>query len=214
MTGTPRGDIFVVSAPSGAGKTTLIRRLLAEVRGLHFSVSHTTRPPRAEEAEGVDYHFVSSERFEAMLEKGAFLETARVHGNLYGTSADEVDTALERGEDALLDVDTQGAASIRKLRPDSVLIFILPPGIQALKDRLAMRGEDDPDQLRRRIEAAGKEVAAVRDYDYCVVNDSLDRALRDLQAIIRARRLLRDRMPPEVGEIVRGFGVAGVSPRQ
>lgn len=213
MTDTPRGDIYVVSAPSGAGKTTLIRRLMAEIRGLHFSVSHTTRPPRAGEADGVDYHFVSRERFQAMEKAGEFLEVAEVHGNRYGTSAAEVDSALARGDDALLDLDSQGAASIRKIRPESVLVFVLPPGIQALRDRLAARGGEDPGQVTRRIEAAGKEIAALPMYDYCVVNDSLDRALRDLQAIIRARRLLRERMPQETEDIVRGFDATGAVPR-
>jgi guanylate kinase len=213
MSEQPRGDIYVVSAPSGAGKTTLIRRLLAEIRGLHFSVSHTTRRPRADEAEGVDYHFVGCPEFERMVKQGAFLETAEVHGNRYGTASEEVDSALARGEDALLDLDTQGAASIRRLRPEAILMFILPPGVQALRDRLTRRGGDDPGQLRSRLEAAGREVAFLPMYDYCVVNDSLDRALRDLQAIIRARRLLRERMPADIREIVRGFDAAGVTPR-
>lgn len=204
----PRGDIFVVSAPSGAGKTTLIRRLLAETQGIHFSVSHTTRRARKGEAEGVDYHFVSPVRFEEMAKANEFLERAEVHGRRYGTSIAEVDGPLSRGEDVLLDVDTQGAGSIRRLRPEAILIFILPPAAQALKDRLASRAADDDEELRSRVEAAGHEVAALEMYDYCVVNDSLERALRDLQAIIRSSRLRRDRLPEAVREIVRGFGSA------
>jgi guanylate kinase len=207
-----KGDIFVVSAPSGSGKTTLVRRLLAEVHGIHFSVSHTTRPSRKGEAEGVDYHFVGRERFDAMVKAGEFLEWAEVHGRRYGTAANEVDTPLQGGEDVLLDVDTQGAASIRKQRPEAVLIFILPPSNQALKDRLAMRGSDDTQGLKKRLEAAGREVAALDMYEYCVVNDSLERALRDLQAIIRARRLRRERQPTQVREIVRGFDSARPAP--
>jgi len=195
----------VVSAPSGAGKTTLIRRLLAEIQGLHFSVSHTTRRSRRGEAEGVDYHFVSEARFEEMAGKSEFLESAEVHGHRYGTSAAEVDEPLARGEDVLLDVDTKGAASIKKLRPHAILIFILPPTAQALKDRLAMRAADDEEDLRRRVEAAGNEVSALDLYDYCVVNDSLERALRDLQAIIRSNRLRRDRLPDQVRAIIHGF---------
>lgn len=213
MSGTPRGDIFVVSAPSGAGKTTLIRRLLAEMSDIHFSVSHTTRPPREGEKEGVDYHFVDRDEFESMMRRGAFLETAEVHGNLYGTSAGPVDEALAQGKDALLDIDSQGASSLRKLRPGSILVFILPPGVQALRERLAKRGQERPEDLQRRIEAAGKEVAALPMYDYCVVNDSLDRASGELQSIIRARRLLRERMPGSVKEIVRGFDAAGARTR-
>lgn len=203
-----RGDIFVVSAPSGAGKTTLIRRLQAEIQGLHFSVSHTTRRARKGESEGVDYHFVSPAEFEEMARTGGFLESAEVHGQRYGTSTAEVDGPLARGEDVLLDVDTKGAASIKKLRPKAILIFILPPTAQALKDRLAMRAADDEQDLRRRVEAADKEVAALEMYDYCVINDSLERALRDLQAIIRSHRLRRDRQTEQVSEIVRGFDAA------
>jgi guanylate kinase len=208
----PKADILVVSAPSGAGKTTLIRRLLAEVRGIHFSVSHTTRRPRPGEVEGIDYHFVDRSRFDAMIAAGEFLEWAEVHSRRYGTSRKEVDAPLARGEDVLLDVDTQGAASIRRLRPEAVLVFVLPPSVQALRDRLAARAQDDPEQTARRVEAAGREVAALDLYDYCVVNDSLDRALRDLQAIIRARRLRRERAPEPILSIVRDFAAARPAP--
>jgi len=204
-----KGDIFIVSAPSGAGKTTLIRRLLSEIQGVHFSVSHTTRRPRPGEAEGVDYHFVESTRFDEMIAKGQFLEWAEVYQRRYGTSIDEVDGPREMGEDVLLDVDTQGAASIRRLRPEAVSIFILPPGVQALRDRLASRGQDDPDQMAKRVDAARKEVLAWSAYDYCLVNDSLERALRDLQAIIRARRLRRERASGQIIDIVAGFEAAG-----
>jgi guanylate kinase len=140
-----------------------------------------------------------------MISAGEFLEWADVHQRRYGTSVREVDAPLERGEDVLLDVDPQGAASIRKLRPKAVMIFILPPGVQALKDRLANRGQDEPDQMRKRLEGASREVSQWGLYDYCIVNDSLERALRDLQAIIRARRLRRERAPAQVLEIVHGF---------
>jgi guanylate kinase len=208
----PRGDIFVVSAPSGAGKTTLIRRLLSEIQGVHFSVSHTTRRPRPAEAEGVDYHFIDRAQFDAMIAAGQFLEWADVYSRRYGTSTAEVDEPLLRGEDVLLDVDTQGAAAIRRQRPEAVMIFILPPGVGALKERLAARAQDDPDQMAKRLEAAKKEVAAWSLYDYCLVNDSLERALRDLQAIIRARRLRRERVPDQIREIVGGFEAARSTP--
>jgi len=204
-----KGDIFVVSAPSGAGKTTLIRRLLSEVQGLRFSVSHTTRRPRPGEAEGVDYHFVDRTQFDAMIAKGHFLEWADVYSKRYGTSMGEVDPALAKGEDVLLDLDTQGAASVRRLRPEAVLIFILPPGLQVLRERLSGRAQDDPDQMAKRLDAARKEVAAWGRYDYCLVNDSLERALRDLQAIIRARRLRRERASDQISEIVSGFETTG-----
>lgn len=160
----------------------------------------------------MDYHFVDRARFDAMIAAGQFLEWADVYQRRYGTSVDEVDGPLARGEDVLLDVDTQGAASIRRLRPESVLIFILPPGVQALKERLASRGQDDPDQMSKRLEAARKEAAAWSLYDYCLVNDSLERALRDLQAIIRARRLRRERAPDQIREIVGGFEAARATP--
>jgi guanylate kinase len=203
-----KGDIYVVSAPSGTGKTTLIKLLLSEMRGIHFSVSHTTRSPRQGESEGVDYHFVGRERFDAMEAAGDFLEWAVVHDHRYGTAARGVDGAVERGEDVLLDLDTQGAASVRKLRPEAILIFILPPGMQALRDRLADRGADEPRELKKRLEAAGHEAAAVKMYEYCVVNDSLERALRDLQAIIRSRRLRRERQAEQVGRIAQELETA------
>ncbi len=207
-----RGDIFVVSAPSGSGKTTLIRRLLSEIQGMRFSVSHTTRRPRPGEAEGVDYHFVDRARFDAMVTRGEFLEWAEVHARRYGTSIREVEEPLGRGEDVLLDVDTQGAASIRRLRSEAVLILVLPPGVQALRERLAGRAVDDPDEMKKRLEAAVREVAAWQMYDYCVVNDSLEKALRDLQAIIRARRLRRDRATDQVRQIVAAFGTPRPAP--
>ncbi len=203
-----KGEIYVVSAPSGTGKTTLIKRLLKETPGIHFSVSHTTRSPREGEVEGVDYHFVGRERFEGMVAAGDFLEWAVVHDHRYGTAARGVDGAVERGEDVLLDLDTQGAASVRKLRPESILIFILPPGREALRERLAGRGAEGPGEQERRLEAAAREVAALGMYEYCIVNDSLERALRDLQAIIRTRRLRRERQAEQVGRIARELQAA------
>jgi len=208
----PTGEIIVVSAPSGTGKTTLIRRLLAEVEGIRFSVSHTTRNPRPGETDGVDYHFVDRARFDAMVAKGEFLEWAEVYAHLYGTAISEVEGPLASGEDVLLDVDTQGARSVRARRPESVLIFILPPGVQALAARIASRGQDGPEQMARRVETAGYEVAALDMYDYCVVNDTVERALGDLKAIVRACRLRRHRAPETVLKIVREFGKAGPSP--
>jgi len=209
-----KADIIVVSAPSGAGKTTLIRRLLPEAHGLHFSVSHTTRQPRAGERAGIDYHFTGRAEFDAMAASGAFLEWAEIHGNRYGTSLVEVDGALARGEDVLLDVDSQGARIVRRLRPGAILIFILPPGVEVLRERLASRGEGAPDEMRSRLEGAGREVASLDIYDYCVVNDTLESALADMLAILRARRLQRDRMPDSVREIVRGFEAAVDTPRR
>jgi guanylate kinase len=199
------GDIFVISAPSGAGKTTLIRSLMAGIERLHFSVSHTTRRKRREETPGADYHFVDRPKFDEMIAADLFLEWAEVHGERYGTSRPEVEKALARGEDVLLDLDTQGAASIRGARPEAVLVFILPPSVKSLEERLVSRGAGDPEELRKRREAAGKEIAALDMYDYTIVNDSLDRAVEDLRSIIRARRLRRTRMSDQVSGIVTGF---------
>lgn len=207
----PKGEIFVVSAPSGAGKTTLLRRVLGQVRGLHFSVSHTTRRPRPGETDGVDYHFIDSSRFDAMIAGDAFLEWAEIYGNRYGTSIGEVEGALARGEDVLLELDNQGAEAVRRKRPEASLVFILPPSAGTLRQRLESRGKLAPEELCTRIEGAGREVAALAIYDYCIVNDSLDEAVEDLLAILRARRLRRERVPDSVLEIVRGFDTAGAA---
>lgn len=182
------GDIFVVSAPSGAGKTTLCRRLLAEDKGLCFSVSYTTRSPRSGEEDGRDYFFISRERFESMKEEGGFLEWAEVHGNLYGTSRLQVLKRLEEGKDVLLDVDVQGARQIRRTFPDAVFIFILPPSWEELERRLYARGSEDQERLSIRLKNAALELTAVNDYEFAVINDDIDTALKKLKAIVLARR--------------------------
>ncbi len=197
-------DLFVVSAPSGAGKTTLIRRLLERVDGMEFSVSYTTRPPREGEREGGDYHFITDDRFDAMLREGGLLEWATVHGRRYGTGGRRVDEALARGRDVLLDVDSQGARSVRRLRPEAVLIFIMPPDCPALEARLRGRG-GEPGEIARRIGAARAEMERHVDYDYVIVNRTLDEALRDLVGIVLARRRRRARMEPECLRILATF---------
>lgn len=182
------GDLFVISAPSGTGKTTLIRRLLGNIEGIDFSVSFTTRKIRAGEREGVDYHFVDDARFSRMVDAAEFLEWAQVHGQRYGTSAALVDGSLARGHDVLLDIDTQGAASVRALRRDAVLIFILPPGRQALETRLAGRGLESAAEVRRRLGAAREELEKYVNYDHLVINDDLENALRELTSIVLSYR--------------------------
>ena len=193
-----RGGLIVVSAPSGAGKTTLCRRLLEALPGLVFSVSHTTRPPRAGERPGVDYHFVARPEFETRRAAGEFLEWAVVGGELYGTSAVAVEGSLAEGRDVLLDVDTQGAAAVRRLKPEAVLVFILPPGPEALRARLLARGSETEEGLERRLRLAAAEVARAGEYDYQVINDDLDAAFDRLRAIVVASRCrtsrLRDRL--------------------
>ncbi len=189
-----KGDLFVVSAPSGAGKTTLCRRLLAELPDLSFSVSYTTRPPRHGEMDGVAYHFVTRERFLAMREAGEFFEWAEVHGNFYGTGKGEVTSRISQGEDVLLDIDVQGARRIREIFPEAVTIFVLPPSWEALEKRLGGRGTEDREVLALRLTNARTELDAAHEYDYLVVNDEIDRALADLVGIVRARRCLTSRV--------------------
>jgi guanylate kinase len=180
--------VIVVSAPSGGGKTTVIERVLREVPGLRFSVSHTTRPPRGGEREGVDYHYVDRPSFERLKAEGRLLESAEVHGNLYGTARAEIDAARAEGKDVLLDLDVQGAAQVRESIKDAVTIFILPPSYQALEQRLRGRGEDDEATIERRLAAAASEIGFYKDYQYALVNDDVDACVEGVKCIIRAAR--------------------------
>lgn len=182
------GIVLVISAPSGTGKSSVVRR----IGGLQFSVSYTTRRRREDEEEGVDYHFVSPERFHAMRERGEFLEWAEVHGQQYGTAAAMVRTTLAAGDDVLLDVDVVGAASVRKALPEAILVFLLPPSYEQLRLRLEGRGTRGED-LARRLQDARAEMEQAREFDYLVVNDVLDEATVTLEAIILAERSRRDR---------------------
>jgi len=180
--------VIVVSAPSGAGKTTVVHRLLSEMPGLRFSVSHTTRAPRGHEREGVEYYFVDRATFEGLRDDGKLLEWAEVHGNLYGTGLEEEKRAHEDGVDLLLDVDVQGAAQVREKMPEAVTVFILPPSYEVLERRLRGRGEDDESTVKRRLAAAGQEIKAYKDYDFAIVNDDLDASVEALKSIVRAGR--------------------------
>ncbi len=200
-----RGDVFVISAPSGAGKTTLCRRLLDEDRGIDFSVSSTTRPPRDGEKEGVDYHFVSRQDFERRRDQGEFVEWAVVGGHLYGTSVKALQEASERGHDILLDIDTQGAMSVQRLMPEAILIFILPPTRAALRARLETRGTDGPEDVARRLGLARGEVDKCPAYDYVIINDDLEEAYGLLRAIVAASRCSQRRQAPRVEAILREF---------
>ncbi|MEW6593534.1 MAG: guanylate kinase [Thermodesulfobacteriota bacterium] len=183
------GTLFVISAPSGAGKTTLLKRIMAEVPGLAFSVSHTTRPPRPGERNGVDYHFVSREEFLAMREQGAFLEWAEVHTNLYGTSRQAVADKLATGVDVFLDIDVQGARQIKEARDlGAVFLFVAPPSWQELEKRLRGRGTEAADTMQIRLDNARKEMAEAHWYDYLIVNDDLAAATEMLKAVILAER--------------------------
>jgi guanylate kinase len=193
------GVLFVISAPSGAGKTSLLKALIPADPRLRLSVSHTTRAPRPGEQDGVHYHFVDRPRFERMVAEGAFLEHARVFDNLYGTAEATVRDLLASGHDAVLEIDWQGARQVRARFPEAVGIFVIPPSIAALRDRLGGRGQDSPEVIERRMRDARGELSHYGEYDYLVVNDVFERALGDLEAIVAAERLRRPRQEVAIG---------------
>lgn len=184
-----QGTLFVVSAPSGAGKTSLVKALVDSTPNLHVSVSHTTRPQRPGEVDGVNYHFVDSRVFAAMIDEGAFLEQAEVFGNRYGTSKYTVADKLRAGVDVVLEIDWQGAQQIRRQAPEAVSIFILPPSRQVLEQRLLGRGRDPVDVIRKRMAQANEEISHHVEFDYLIINDDFDKALKEMQAIVLAQRL-------------------------
>jgi guanylate kinase len=191
-----RGVMLIIASPSGAGKTTLSRLLLQTVAGITMSVSVTTRPRRPSEVDGVHYHFLSRRDFETTRERGDLLEWAEVHGNMYGTPRSLVDAALADGRDVLFDIDVQGTLQLYdKAREDIVSVFILPPTVGEMQTRLQRRAEDDAKTIRKRLATAGKELPHWVDFDYVIVNDDLDRAFSELQAILLAERLKRGRRP-------------------
>lgn len=183
------GQLFVISAPSGAGKTTLTRLLLAADSGVHLSISHSTRTPRPGELDGREYHFVSLETFQTMQANDEFLESAEVHGNFYGTSKRWITEQRAAGRDVLLEIDWQGAQQVRRLFPDATGIFVLPPSFEELKRRLVGRGQDSQDVIDRRVAAAQAEINHVSEFQYVIINKDLRQALADLKAILAATRL-------------------------
>jgi guanylate kinase len=200
-----RGAVFIISAPSGAGKTTLCKRLIEALPGIDFSVSYTTRPPRAGERPGVDYHFVSGAEFERRRQAGEFIEWAVVDGQTYGTSAVAVREATATGRDILLDIDTQGAESIRRRIPDAVLIFVLPPSMGALRARLERRGTDGQETVSRRLSLARGEIEKASSYDYLIVNEDLEATFDELRSIVVAARCRRERRAARLERILSGF---------
>ena len=187
------GCLFVLAAPSGGGKTSLVRALLEREPGMRLSISYTTRPPRPGEQDGVDYHFVDEATFKALQAAGEFLEHAYVHGNWYATSATWLRKETEAGHDVLLEIDWQGAQQVRRLIPEAVHIFILPPSLASLKERLEKRGQDTPEVIVRRLEAAREEMRHCGEFDYVIMNQDFARAVDDLSAIVRAARLTASR---------------------
>jgi guanylate kinase len=184
------GNLFIITAASGAGKTSLIKALLAEDAHLKLSISHTTRKPRPGEQDGVDYHFVDDAMFLQMLGEAKFLESAEVHGARYGTSQSAVDTPLQAGHDVILEIDWQGAEQVRRLFPNAISIFVLPPSIETLEQRLNSRGQDSQETISKRVAAARAEMRHVSEFDYVTINNYFDVALQDIRAIIRAQRLV------------------------
>lgn len=192
-----RGIFIVLSSPSGGGKTTIYKAVLARMAGMTYSVSYTTRPPREGEVDGRDYYFVPQATFERMRADGEFIEWAEVHGSLYATHRKTLLKTLESGRDIILDIDVQGARTLKRKMPDGVYIFIFPPSMGVLENRLRGRKSDADPIIQRRLEIARREMAAWPDYDYLVVNDELERAIADVMSIIRAECCAKARFQPE-----------------
>lgn len=196
------GNLIIVSAPSGAGKTSLVKGMLAATRGIDLSVSYTTRPPRAGEEDGRDYHFVSRQAFTEMASRGDFLESAEIYGNLYGTSQPWIQSKMDAGRDILLEIDWQGAQQVRKMFPLCISVFILPPSIDALESRLRGRGKDSDDVIARRMQSARDEISHVAEFDYVIINDILDEAVQQLGCVALAERVRRDRQLARHQELI------------
>jgi len=199
------GTLFIISAPSGAGKTSLVKQLVKELDNIQISVSHTTRQQRPGEKDGQDYFFVSIQKFEGMILDQAFLEYAQVFGNYYGTARQTVETNLNDGKDVILEIDWQGAQQVRSIFPNSQSIFILPPSISVLEQRLRNRGQDSEQIIEKRMKAAVAEMQRFAEYDYLVVNDVFKQALSDLKSIVIAQRLKVDRQQKQLAELIQGL---------
>lgn len=200
-----RGNVFVVSAPSGTGKSTLSQRLVQSLQGMLFSISFTTRAPRPGEVDGKDYFFVSESKFDQMVERGEFVEWVEVYGRKYGTGRTWLESVLATGQDVLLDIETTGAQNLRKAIPDAHMIFILPPSKEDLEKRLRGRGKDSEEQIQMRLKHARHEMEQIPHYDYLVVNKNLEQAYRSFESIILTARAKRERMAGEVKRLLDGF---------
>lgn len=196
------GTLYIISAASGAGKTTLVNAVLQQVADLEVSVSHTTRAPREGEVDGVNYHFVDKETFESMVEGGEFFEYATVFGNMYGTSRQHIQEQLLKGKDVILEIDWQGARQIRQLIPDCKSVFIVPPSTAALRERLTSRGQDDEAIIDGRMREAISEMSHYVEFDYLIINDDFDEARENLAAIIKGNRMLHEHQQQKHTELL------------
>jgi guanylate kinase len=199
------GNLFVIVAPSGAGKTTLVAELLKREPGMRLSISYTTRAPRAGEADGREYHFIGVPEFERMIAAGDFLEHAQVHGNYYGTSRAWIEGEIAGDHDVLLEIDWQGASQVRRFFPDLVGMFILPPSIAELRRRLQGRGKDSAETIERRIAGAREEISHVLEFEYIIVNDRFEQALDDIRSVVRAARASRARQSVRLAKLLDEF---------
>lgn len=188
-----KGNLIILSAPSGTGKTTIVKKIMPEVERLTFSISHTTRSPRAGEEDGVDYHFVSEEQFKELIAAGDFLEWAEVHGNYYGTSQQAAEEWLDQGYDVFLDIDVQGARQVRETAPEAISIFITPPSWPEQEKRLRERGTDDEETIGLRLNNAKGEMVDIDEYDFVIVNDDLEQAATMMKAVLLAMRAMSRR---------------------
>lgn len=201
-----KGVLLIVAAPSGAGKTSMVKALLKNDPGIRLSVSYTSRAPRPGEVDGKDYHFVSKEAFLEMASRGEFLESAEVYGNFYGTSQTWIAGEIAAGNDILLEIDWQGAIQVKRHFPDAVSAFILPPSLSALRNRLNNRGQDNQEVIEKRMAAACDDISHAGEFDYIIVNDDFDQALMDLTAVIKASRLTTPRQSAKLLKLFEAFG--------
>jgi guanylate kinase len=201
-----RGNLIIVSGPSGAGKSALVGTVLSRISGVRFSISYTTRPPRGNEQNGVEYFFVDRHKFQSLIREDSFLEWAEVHGNFYGTSKNFVDDLLRQGEDVLLDIDVQGADILRRKRSDSIGVFILPPSFQVLRERLEHRRLDDGVVIEQRLKRACEEITRYSEYDFLIINENLENSVRELESIILGARCRIEARMEAAKSILATFG--------
>lgn len=200
-----KGNLFVISAPSGSGKTTIIRKLLKKIKNLHFSISCTTREKRRGEKEGKDYYFINEDKFKKMVKREEFIEWAKVHNFYYGTKKSEVFPKIEKGKDVLLDIDTKGSFKIKKKYPESIHIFLIPPSFKELEKRLRGRGDLDENQIKKRLENAKMEIKRLKNYDYVIINDKIKNALNSLISIIKVSKFKFENQKEKINSIILSF---------